>query len=78
MANPMPGGSLPLSGSLLLFHCRVDPSRLTPSMQEMIVNFLLRMAFVRCVCYALKSEILRLDSVDSRIRHFILHDICVV
>ena len=27
--------------------CRLDPSRLTPSMHEMIVNFLLRMAFVR-------------------------------
>jgi len=27
--------------------CRLDVSRLTPSMNEMIANFLLRMAFVR-------------------------------
>lgn len=31
----------------LLVCCRMDVSRLTPSMNEMIANFLLRMAFVR-------------------------------
>ena len=31
---------------------RSDPSRLSTSMSEMVINFLLRMAFVRCVSCA--------------------------
>jgi hypothetical protein len=41
---------------------RLDVSRLTPSMNEMIANFLLRMAFVRCRLLQVLASVLAYQS----------------